>query len=121
MFCPTEPPDTRDFVENQELAMQNPGMNPIEHLCDQMVVHIHDMENPSTTEAQLHMAVALRLFSFRPLHAVLAVRGGHMHYWPNLDDATDPFHRLQIWSSVVQTFVCVTLSLCFIVHYLPRL
>ena len=69
---------------------KSPAMNPIEHLLGQMVVHIPDMDNLPTTEAQLRVALQKAWVAMRPvrtlvrvmlcrMHAVLTARGGHTH------------------------------------------
>ena len=84
---------TRDFLENQDTKVmdwlaKSPDMNPIKHLWDQKVVHIHDVDNPLIMAAQFHMAVqqdrvVLRAF-IRSMpcrvRVVLPAYGGHTHY-----------------------------------------
>ena len=36
---------------------KSPDMNLVEHVWDQMVVHIHDIDNLQTTATQLRVAV----------------------------------------------------------------
>ena len=53
---------TRNFLENRgvevtDWSFKSPDMNHINHLCDQMVVHVCDMDNAPTAAAHFHMAV----------------------------------------------------------------
>ena len=47
------------FFENQDVEVmgwqtKSPAMKPIEHIRDQMAIHIRDMDNLTTTPQQLH-------------------------------------------------------------------
>ena len=89
-------------------------MNPIEHLRDQMAVHIFDMDNPPAMAVQLHLAgqqswVTLRSVRLRTLVqstpcrvcAVLAVGAGHIHYQSTLYDVIDPFPFYRLTKSEI--------------------
>ena len=38
------------YVEVMDWPAKSPDMNPIDHIWVQMAIHIHDMDNPPTTQ-----------------------------------------------------------------------
>ena len=79
-------------VEVMDLPAWSPDMNPIEHVWDQMSVWIRDMDNPTSTVAELNNAVCQAWPAVRPgrvrtlvesmprrVRALLVARGEHTH------------------------------------------
>ena len=89
---------TMMFLENQDIEAMHwpakgPAMNPIEHIWDQVNIHIYDMDSPPTTQQQLRDALMAAWDALRPdrlrslvrsmprrVHAVQDARGGHTRY-----------------------------------------
>ena len=46
---------------------KSPDLNPIEHLWNKMVFHTRDMDNPTTTAAQLYVTVQQAWVALRPV------------------------------------------------------
>ena len=69
----------REFLENQDVKVmdrssKSPDMNPEEHPWERIVVHIHDMNNPPATAAQLCVAVQQAWVALRPARLRTLVR-----------------------------------------------
>ena len=94
--------DTAAFLDQQDVEVmdwpaRSPDMNPIEHVWDQMLIWIRNMDEPLSTVAELNNAVRQAWAAVQPgrvqtlaesmprrFRALITTRGGHTRYYYHL-------------------------------------